>query len=188
MLRSAAFASSVVTSMPIVLPRTSPSCARIGDAQHALRHLQHPGEHGLMRLEIDQSACPRDRRVVRRRLVQPQAKKAAERQRVCCPPRNATLGVHALEVADEQQPEAHPRQQAGPSQRRVELRTLRFHTKASKPCACRALGSSADRGDDHPAAAARSLQSRDPACVRDLDVVPSPKLPGSLIQPDPSGD
>lgn len=80
-----------------------------------------------MRFEIDQPARARDRRVIRRRFVQVQAEKAAERQRIRRPPRDAALGVHAFEVADEQQAEIQTRQQAGPPQLRVKLRALRFH-------------------------------------------------------------
>lgn len=46
------------------------------------QRLEHPHEHGLMGLEIDEPACTRDRRVIRRRLVQRQAEEVAQRQRV----------------------------------------------------------------------------------------------------------
>ena len=55
MLRIAALASSVVASIPIVYPWT-----RWGVGQT----LQHPREHGLVRLEVDQAPGARQRRVV----------------------------------------------------------------------------------------------------------------------------
>jgi hypothetical protein len=58
-----------------------------------------------MRFERDQPARARDRRVVWWRLVQPDAQKIAQRQRVRRPAGDAALGVNALEIADQQQPE-----------------------------------------------------------------------------------
>ena len=118
MLRSAALASSVVASMPIVLPLT-----RLRRRQH----LEDPREHRAVRLQIDQPARPRDRRVLGRRLVESQPQKPAQGQRIGGPPRNPPLRIDALEIADQQQPEVHAgRQTRAPQRRRVERRALRF--------------------------------------------------------------
>jgi catechol 2,3-dioxygenase-like lactoylglutathione lyase family enzyme len=58
-----------------------------------------------MRFEIDQPPRARDRRVIGRRLVQPDAEKIAQRQRIRRAPRDAGLRVNPFEVADEQQAE-----------------------------------------------------------------------------------
>jgi hypothetical protein len=65
------------------------------------------------RLQVDQSPRPRDRRVLRRRLLEPQAQKAAQRQRVGGAPRDAALRINPLEVADQQQPEDVPGRRLG---------------------------------------------------------------------------
>ena len=44
--------------------------------------LQHPSEDRAMRLQINQPTRPRNRRVVRRRLIQPDTERVAQRQRV----------------------------------------------------------------------------------------------------------
>ena len=64
---------------------------------------------------------------VRRRLVQPDAKKIAQRQRVCRTPGDAALGVNPLEIANQQPPEIDPRRQARPAHRLcVKARALSF--------------------------------------------------------------
>jgi hypothetical protein len=65
------------------------------------------------RLQVDQSPRPRDRRVLRRRLPEPQPQKAAQRQRVGRAPRDAALRINPLEVADQQQPEDVPGRRLG---------------------------------------------------------------------------
>ena len=67
---------------------------------------------GAMRFEIDQSARARNRRVVRRRLVQTDAQKIAQRQRIRRAPSDPALRVDAFEIADQRQPEVDPRWQA----------------------------------------------------------------------------
>ena len=79
--------------------------------------LQNPGKHGPMRFERDQAPRPRNRRVVWRRLVQPDAQKIAQRQRIRGAPSDAALRVDAFEIADQKQPEIDARGQAGPTHR-----------------------------------------------------------------------
>ena len=118
MLRRAAFASSVVASIPIVV-----ALDEIGRRQH----LQDPREDGAVGFQIEQAPRPRDRRMLRRRLVEAQPQEPAERQRIGGPPRDAALRIKAFEVPDQEQPEVGPRQQAWTADRGVERRALRFH-------------------------------------------------------------
>jgi len=64
------------------------------------QYLQDPGEDGAVGLEIDEAPRPRDRRMLRRRLLEAQAQEAAQRQRVGRPPRDPTLGIDPFEVPD----------------------------------------------------------------------------------------
>src|ERR1022692_5211837 len=76
-----------------------------------------------MRVHIDQSSRARDRRVVRRVLVQRNAHKAPQRQRVRQPPGNPALRPDALEIANQQRPEIDARRQRRPPVLlRIELR------------------------------------------------------------------
>jgi hypothetical protein len=75
------------------------------------QHLKDPREHVAVRLQIDQAARPRDRRVIRRRLLEAQSQEAPQRQGIGGPPRNAALRIDALEVPDQQQPEVRARRQ-----------------------------------------------------------------------------
>ena len=59
----------------------APNQVRLGEA------LQHPGEDGLVRLEIDQATRARNRRVIGRRLGQYQPEKLAQRKRIRGTPR-----------------------------------------------------------------------------------------------------
>jgi hypothetical protein len=87
------------------------------------QHRQHPPEHLTMCVQINQSARARDRRVVRRILVQPDAHEASQRQRIGQSPSNAALGCNALKVADQQRPEVDARRQRRTSVLgRIELR------------------------------------------------------------------
>ena len=61
------------------------------------QHLQDPGEHRPVRLQIDQAPRPRDRRVLGRRLLEAKAQTPAERERIGGAPRDAALRVDALE-------------------------------------------------------------------------------------------
>src|ERR1022692_2503988 len=66
----------------------------------------------------------RNRRVVRRVLVQRNPHKTPQRQRVRQPPRNAALRPDTLEIPDQQRAKVNPRRQRGPPVlRRLELRT-----------------------------------------------------------------
>src|ERR1035441_194205 len=73
---------------------------------------------------MDQPPSARNRRVVRRVLVQRYAHKAPQRQRIRQPPGDPTLAVEALEIPDQQRPEVDPRRQRRPPVlRRIELGT-----------------------------------------------------------------
>jgi hypothetical protein len=104
MLRSAAFASDVVASIPSVFPTRRPPLAR-----------RSSREHPLVRLHVDQPTCPRNRRVIWRRLVQFQAEKAPDRQRVRRSPRHTTLRSQPFEVPHQHHPEVPPRGQTRPT-------------------------------------------------------------------------
>ena len=91
------------------------------------QHLQDPREDGAVGFQIEQAPRPRDRRMLRRRLVEAQPQEPAERQRIGGPPRDAALRIKAFEVPDQEQPEVGPRQQAWTTDRSVERRALRFH-------------------------------------------------------------
>jgi hypothetical protein len=93
---SAALASNVVASMPTVLPYDQPGVRQ---------SLQHPREHGLVRVEIDQATREGNRRMIRRCVRQHQPEELAERKRVGRTPRDGALRVQPFEVPDQQQPE-----------------------------------------------------------------------------------
>jgi hypothetical protein len=91
------------------------SASRVVDADRAPvdqavigQHLEQEPEHVGVRLQVDQSAGPADRRVVRGRHVERDAGERLEGQRVVAPPVDPALGVDALEVADQQAPEVDP--------------------------------------------------------------------------------
>src|ERR1019366_9206568 len=87
------------------------------------QHAQHPGEYFAMRVQIDQPPRARDRRVVRRILVQRDAHETPQCQRVCQTPSNAALRSDALEIPDQQSPKIDPRRQRrSPVLGRIELR------------------------------------------------------------------
>src|SRR6266496_4318316 len=76
-----------------------------------------------MRIQIDQPARTRNRRVVRRVLVPRDAHKTPQRQRVRQPPGNPALRPDALEIPDQQRPKVNPRRQRRtPVLGRIELR------------------------------------------------------------------
>jgi hypothetical protein len=80
-----------------------------------------------MGFDIDQPARARDRRVVRRRHFEPDAKEIAQRQRIGRTPGDATLRVNALEIPNQQQPEVDARRHARSAHRlRVEAGALGF--------------------------------------------------------------
>src|SRR5260370_28105467 len=65
-----------------------------------------------MRLKVDQSAGARNRRVIRRVIIQCNAHKVPEAQRVLQSPGDTALRLDALEVPDHKRPEINPRRQA----------------------------------------------------------------------------
>src|SRR5215471_2053525 len=73
--------------------------------------LQYPTKYCLMRLHIDQPPRARDRRVIRRHLIQPHAQKTPQGQRVCRPPSQSPLAVDSFEIADQQQAKIPSRRQ-----------------------------------------------------------------------------
>jgi len=80
-----------------------------------------------MRLQIDQPTRARDGRMLGRDLVETQPQKAAERERIRRAPRNAPLGIDALEVADQQQTEIGAwRETRSSTRRRIERGALRL--------------------------------------------------------------
>jgi hypothetical protein len=77
-----------------------------------------------MRFDGNEAARPGNRRVVGRRVVQVEAEKISQRERISRPP---ALGVDAFEIADQQQPEVDARWQARPAHRvGIKPGTLRF--------------------------------------------------------------
>ena len=114
MLRIAAFASSVVASMPTVFPATRPTSAS--------RSRTHVKTASCVSTSI-QPTRPRQRRVIRRPLGHIQVQERPQAQRIGHPPRNPALRRQALEVADQQHPEIPPGTQTrSPHPRRVEPR------------------------------------------------------------------
>ena len=80
-----------------------------------------------MHLDVDQPPRPRQRRVVRRRLVQVEVQELADAQRVGGPPRDRALRVQPFEVAEQQQSEVAARCQTRAADPvGVELRALRL--------------------------------------------------------------
>ena len=106
MLRIAAFASSVVASIP---DRRALKHARRDEA------LLHPGEHGAMRLDVNQSPGSGDRRVVRHILVHGDAQEAPNRQRVRRAPGDAPLRVNAFKVPHQQRAKVDARRETWPA-------------------------------------------------------------------------
>src|SRR5271157_6323143 len=77
-----------------------------------------------MRVHINQPPCARYRRVIRRVLVQANAHKTPQRQRIRQPPGNAALRPDALEIPDQQRTKIDSRRQGRPPVLgRIELRT-----------------------------------------------------------------
>ena len=90
--RMAALASSVVASIahPFAL-----------DQAPIRQQSQHPAEYRPVRLQIYQPPRPRDRRVIRRLLRDPDAHKLPQCQRIGQTPCDASLAVDALEITDQ---------------------------------------------------------------------------------------
>jgi len=73
--------------------------------------------------------------VIRRRLGQRDAQKIAQRQRVRRTPGDAALGVNALEITNQQQPEIDPWRQTRPAHRlRIKASALRFDEIVEPMC------------------------------------------------------
>ena len=90
MFRIATFASSIVASIPIVLP-----LAESGVGQP----LQRPREDRFMRLEGDAPPRARHRRVVRRGFVERDIEELPKAPRIGGPPGNRPFGIEPFEVA-----------------------------------------------------------------------------------------
>ena len=71
-----------------------------------------------MRFHIHQPARARDRRMIRRPLVQPNPDELPDRQRVSCSPRDPSLAIDPFEVPYQQQAEIDSRSQTRASHRR----------------------------------------------------------------------
>src|SRR5262249_41304306 len=69
--------------------------------------LQDPGEDRSVRFEVDQPTRTRNRRVIRRGVLQTDAQKVAQRERVRGAPGDAALGIDPLEIANQQEPEVN---------------------------------------------------------------------------------
>src|SRR5438445_3474038 len=67
-----------------------------------------------MRLHIDQPPCPRDRRVIRRLLVEPDSQKSPQPERIRRSPSDPALRIDSFKIPDQQQPKIDPRHQRGP--------------------------------------------------------------------------
>src|SRR5260370_34901079 len=81
-----------------------------------------------MRFHVDQTAGARNRRVIRRVLIQPNPHKAPQPQRIRQLPGNPAFTVDTLKVTQQQRPEVDPRGQRRPAiLSRIELRTPSLH-------------------------------------------------------------
>src|SRR5712691_8095546 len=67
-----------------------------------------------MRLHIDQPPCPRDRRVIRRLLVEPDSQKSPQPERIRRSPSDPALRIDSFKIPNQQQPKIDPRHQRGP--------------------------------------------------------------------------
>ena len=106
MLRNAALASSVVASMPTVVPRTRPGVGQ---------PLQHPREDRLVGLQVDPPSRSRYRRMVRRRLVQRDVQELPQAQRIGHPAARSPVPSPGLDVAEQQHPDLAARRQIPPA-------------------------------------------------------------------------
>src|SRR6266849_3746683 len=67
-----------------------------------------------MRLHIDQPPCPRDRRVIRRLLVEPDSQKSPQPERIRRSPSDPALRIDSFKIPNQQQPKIDPWHQRGP--------------------------------------------------------------------------
>ena len=107
MLRSAAWASSVVASIPIVLPRSSPLAPMCLST--------HSKTASWVGTSISRRVLG-NRRVIRRRLAQFQSQKLSQCQRSSCSPGYSSFRPDPFKIAHQQQPKVHSRSQARPPQ------------------------------------------------------------------------
>jgi len=91
MLLSAAFASSVVASMPMDFPFRSP----------VRQSVEAPSKYGLMGFNIDQSPRSRYRRMVRSDIGRAQSKEVTQRKRISRSPGYSTLGIQTFKIANQ---------------------------------------------------------------------------------------
>src|SRR5262249_33926441 len=118
MLRNAALASSVVASMPMVLPLIKPAVLKDCSTQVKTARCVSRSINRRVREIVEWSGG---------RAFQTDGQEVAQRERVRSAPRNAALRIDALEVADQQQEEIDPRRQTWPTHRLgIEHGTLGF--------------------------------------------------------------
>jgi hypothetical protein len=127
-LSSPGIASDDAPQRRVSLERRGVNADRLAfDQAGRAETLQDPRKHGPVRFERDESPRPRNRRVIWRRLVQPDPQEIAQRQRIRHAPGDAALGIDALEIVDPQQPKMDPWRQSGPAHRlRIKAGALRF--------------------------------------------------------------
>ena len=90
--------------------------------------LQNPAKHRCVRFNVDQPPRSRNRRMVRRRLVQFQPQKSSHTQRVGGAPSNPSFRFDLFEKSQHQQSKITPRYQTRSSHRaRVEFATRGFY-------------------------------------------------------------
>ena len=119
----------------------------------------HPREDRPMRLDVDQTTGPRDRRMVRGRVFQAQPQEGAHGQRVGGPPRNAALRIEAFKIADQQETEIPSGRQAGTAHHRgIEAAALRL----GKPVELRRVQDLIQPRIERMSGRARQVRRRDP--------------------------
>ena len=97
------------------------------------QHLQDPAEHYLVRFYVDQSSCPRNRRMIRCGIAQSVAEKRAKGQRIGRAPCTPAFRIDSFEVPDQQQPEIHCRRQSRPAFFRIEPPARLFREPVKLP-------------------------------------------------------
>ena len=116
--RGAAFASSVVASMPTVVPPTRPASASRCSTHVKTASCVSRSIRRRVRDTVEWSGGASASATV---------EELPEAQRIASPPRNRAFRIQAFEVAQKQHPEVAARRQTWPADPvRVELRTLRL--------------------------------------------------------------
>ena len=160
MLRNAAFASSVVASIPIVLPLTKSAVA------------------STCRIQVKTARCVS--RSIRRRVREivecsggissrPSPRKPRSASESAVRHANAALGIDPFEVADQEQPEVRAGCQTGSAMRRVERRALRLDEVIEAVCVEERIQSLIKRMPDGP----RQIVRRDPQSWRVSLILPT---------------